>query len=149
MTKNKFRNRVKDFKKEMLVCRNPDRFKTKWDKEFQVECYIYKNWCIETSGGMYDFFLKNYYKIVEDLLKSGVKINDLKDRMLLKIKDITDEMDKRFKRDKEFDYTTNEEIIYEFCYCVSVLTKMKLIPSSNEFGILKSGKKVLSVVEVY
>ena len=149
MTKKEFRSEIQKYRNEMLTCRNKKSFKKKWLEECQKECFIYKNWTIATNVGMYDLFNKNYYEIVREKMEQGLKIKDirnvLEDFFMRTIK----EMDNRMNRDKKFNFSDNEQLIYDFCYGCFIMAKVKKIKSSNDFGIMKTSNIPLKVIEIY
>jgi hypothetical protein len=133
----------------MLRCRNSNIFKNKWLNEWQKLVFVYGEWGIESEIMMYDYYEKLYYKNIKEQLTLGFTLNQIKDVIKIKLDNTVKEMSNRLERDGKFEYGDNEEIIWEFCYMIVILSKFKAIESSNNFGILRTGKKLFEIVEVY
>ena len=149
MTKTKYKNRVNEFKKEMLSCRNKNLFASKWKKR-QSEAYIFQDWCIETPTGIYNNFCKSYYEHLRKKMEEGFSVYDIKKAILTLFKRTYTQMNKILEETKTFDYSENENLIYDFTFCVVCLSKMKSIESSDTFGIMMTDIKTpLKVINVY
>lgn len=143
--KDKFKNRYRQFRMEMLKSRNKDNFKKKWLDTCQIEAYIYGEWLVENEVGLCKVLRQGYYDGMKDLMKKGYKFNRIKESMQDKLDKVIEEMSKI----ENFSYDDYPELCMDFTQAVYYLTRMKALPSSNTFGIIKTSKKPLEFVEIY
>jgi len=149
MTKSDFRKKIQNLKLEMLACRNKNIFLNKWEKDWQLCCYIFEGWTIENYHDSYNFYIKLFYNDVKEQMKLGKKLDNIKKIVSKQFSKIVNEMNDIVKETKKFDFEENEELIHGFCYSIVILSKLKVIEPSNNFGILQTDKKPLSIIEIY
>lgn len=151
MNKDFYSQGIQRERSRLLLSRTkPQQLASMWQK-MAAHNYVYDGLSFRLLPEIYTKMASSAKEEIRLLLEIGVKVNDLRASLRRSLESSTRKLKRIIERYgyEQFDPRENDDLLTEWVYLVVHCTVTKAIPSSNTFGIQRTGRRPFTVENIY